>query len=114
MKDLELISFQIISAVGSAKSSFIEAMHYANSRDFGKARALIEEGELDRLKGHEAHFGLIQKEASGETTPINLIFMHAEDQLMAAETFKIMAEELIKSYEAIEALEVKLMDKLGQ
>lgn len=114
MENLELISFKIISSVGSAKSSFMEAMHYANKRDFENAKRLIEEGEAERIKGHEAHFGLIQKEASGETTPINLILMHAEDQLMAAETVKIMAEELIKSYETIDALEKKLDEKFGE
>ena len=108
MEDLELISFKIISAVGSAKTSFIEAMDYAEKRDFDKAKSLIEEGEAERIKGHEVHFGLIQKEASGETTAINLILMHAEDQLMAAETFKIMAERVISTYETIDAIERKV------
>ncbi|CAM3572804.1 MULTISPECIES: PTS lactose/cellobiose transporter subunit IIA [Erysipelothrix] len=105
MEDLELVSFKIISAVGAAKSSFMEAMTYANAYDFDKARALIEEGEAYRVQGHEAHFGLIQKEASGEKTALNLILMHAEDQLMAAETIKILAEQLVASYEKIHTLE---------
>lgn len=108
MKDLEKISFKIISAVGSAKSSFIEAIGYANKREFEKARELIEEGEALRVEGHKAHFGLIQDEAAGNPTEINLILMHAEDQLMAAETIKLMAEELIKSYEAIDELEKRI------
>ena len=31
-----------------------------------------------------------------------LILMHAEDQLMSAETFRIMAEEFIEVYKKIE------------
>lgn len=108
MEELELVSFKIISAVGAAKSLFMEAMMYAQKSDFAKAQELIEEGESHRVQGHEAHFELIQKEASGEKTDINLILMHAEDQLMSAETIKILAEQLIKSYETINELAQKI------
>lgn len=57
------------------------------------------------LEGHKAHAGLIQKEAAGEAVNINILLMHAEDQLMAAETAKLMAEEIIKLNKRIAALE---------
>ena len=50
MDNLELVSFQIISAVGVAKSSYIEAMKIAEKGDFdlAKANALLNEaGYLD-------------------------------------------------------------------
>ena len=37
-----------------------------------------------------------------------MILIHAEDQLMSAEGFKIIAEEMIASYEQIDALEKKI------
>ena len=40
-----------------------------------------------------------------------LILVHAEDQLMSAESFKIIAEEMIASYERIIELEKKLENK---
>ncbi|QIK68954.1 PTS lactose/cellobiose transporter subunit IIA [Erysipelothrix sp. HDW6C] len=108
MDELELISFKIISNVGAAKSLFIEAMQSARHYNFEQAEAQIEEGEAKRLEGHEAHFGLIQKEANGEKTLIDLLLMHAEDQLMAAETIKIMAEESIATQRKIQELELKI------
>ena len=44
-------------------------------------------------------------ETSGQGVKPNLLLLHAEDQMMSAETCKILAEELIVSYERITALE---------
>lgn len=105
MNELELISFQIISAVGTAKSNYIEAMKLAEKGEFEKAEEMIKEGQKVFLEGHKAHASLIQKEAAGESVAINILLMHAEDQLMAAETAKLMAEEIIKLNKRIAALE---------
>ena len=103
MEDLELLSFNIISAVGTAKSRYVQAMYLAEKGDFDEARAKIKEGEESFVKGHEA--SLIQKEACGEKTVPTILLMHAEDQLMNAETTKIMAEEIIKLSQRIKKLE---------
>lgn len=108
LEELEMVSFKVISASGAAKSLFMEAMQHARKREFEEAEGCIREGEESRQKGHEAHFELIQNEASGNPVPINLLLMHAEDQLMAAETIKIMAEEIIENYKAISYLERKI------
>ena len=82
MEGLELVSFKIISAVGMAKSSYIEAMKAASEGDFELAKAKIKEGEESFNGGHSAHGELIQKEASGEHVVPTILLMHAEDQLM--------------------------------
>lgn len=107
MKGLEHQCFQIISAVGSARSLFIEAVNEAKRGDFPKAQALIKEGEAMFNQGHLAHATLIQQEAGGHAVPCSLLLIHAEDQLMSAEEFKIIANELIASYRRIIALETK-------
>ena len=80
MENLEMISFQIISCVGTAKSSYIEA-------------------------GHEAHASLIQQEARGESVAVNMLLMHAEDQLMAAENFKAFAQQQIVIFKKFQDIE---------
>ena len=105
MDNLELVSFQIISAVGVAKSFYIEAMKIAEKGDFDLAKAKIKEGDQEFVKGHEAHAGLIQKEANGEKVVPNILLMHAEDQLMSAETIKMMALEIIKLNQRLYSLE---------
>lgn len=101
MDEKELIIFKIISAVGTARSMYIEAIQLAKTGDFEGAENLISEGEKAFVEGHHAHVELIQKEATGEKTDVSLILVHAEDQLMSAEGFKIIAEELIDVYKNI-------------
>ncbi len=101
MEPNELISFQIISAVGTARSYYIEAIQVAKTGDFKHADQLISEGDEFFIEGHQAHFELIQQEAGGDSLVMNLLLTHAEDQLMSAEAFKIIAKEFIDLYKTI-------------
>ena len=103
MEGLELIAFQIISAVGTARSSYIEAIQAAKKRDFAGAEKLIKEGDEAFVEGHHAHAKLLQNEAEGKGSSINLLILHAEDQLMSAEAFKTIALEFIDVYKRFEA-----------
>ena len=98
MNGNELISFQIISAVGTARSMYVEAIQEAKKGNIQAAKQLIEDGVKVFVDGHHAHASLIQKEAAGEKSEFSLLLMHAEDQLMTTETLKIVAEELIELY----------------
>ena len=96
MEGIELISFQIISAVGTARSMYIEAIQLAKDGKISEAEAMMEEGQKVFVEGHHAHASLIQKEAAGEKTEFALLLMHAEDQLMGAEMLKLVIMELIE------------------
>ena len=101
VEGLEMICFQIISNVGTARSTYIEAIQKAKEGDFEGAAQCMEAGQQQFMKGHEAHFELLQKEAAGEPVGGSLILVHAEDQLMSAEAFGILAEEFISVYQTI-------------
>lgn len=108
MEGLELICFQIISFAGEAKSAYMRAIHTAKAGNYEEAEKMIKEGSNVFLQAHKAHADLIQKEAAGDMTETpNLLLIHAEDQLMAAETCKILAVELIDTYKRISILEAK-------
>lgn len=100
MEAFETVLCQIISYVGSARSSYIEAMEQARYGDFAKAEGLMECGREQFNEGHHAHMTLIQKSAAGElkTGQYQMLLMHAEDQLMSAEAFGILAEEFMSLY----------------
>ena len=98
MNGNELISFQIISAVGTARSMYVEAIQEEKKGNIQAAKQLIEDGVKVFVDGHHAHASLIQKEAAGEKSEFSLLLMHAEDQLMTTETLKIVAEEFIELY----------------
>ena len=102
--DIELIAFRIISGVGSARSSYIEAIAAAKAGDFERAEKLIQQGEENFAEGHHAHQQLMEAESKGENVA-TLLVLHAEDQLMSAEAFKTVANEFIDSYKRIVALE---------
>lgn len=102
MEGLELICFQIISSVGEARSSFIEAISYAKAGKYDEAEKLMTSGEEAFTRGHQAHANLIQMEASGEKPSVSLLLIHAEDQLMSAEAFKILAAEFIDVYKRLD------------
>ena len=101
MDEMEQVCFQIISTVGTARSMYIEAIQEAKEQHFEEARKLIEEGEQIFVEGHKAHFDLIQKQANGEKVDVQLLLLHAEDQLMSAEAFKIIATEFVDLYEKL-------------
>ena len=101
MEELELKCFEIITNVGSARSYYVEAISYAKEGDFENAeKSMADGGEAFKL-GHHAHVSLIQAEASGEEVKISLILLHAEDQLMSAEGFRIIATEFIDLYKKL-------------
>ena len=98
MDELMRVSFQIIAAVGGARSSYVEAVKAAKNGDFDAADELIKKRDEGTIEGHDGHNGLNQHDASGDPVNMTLIITHAEDQLMAAESFKIVALELIDIY----------------
>ncbi len=95
MEGMELICFEIISNVGTARGCYVEAIDLATEGKFEEASKKIEEGKVFFVNGHNAHAELVQKEAAGEKTDVMLLLVHAEDQLMSAEGFKILAEKFI-------------------
>lgn len=101
MEELELVAFEIISNVGMAKSLAIEAIREARKKEYEIADNKLKEASEYLLKGHHAHTSLIQKEANGESLKFSLIIMHAEDQLMSAETIKDLAIEIIEMQKSI-------------
>lgn len=101
MEGIELICFEIISAVGGARSCYIDAIQKAKEKDFEGAKQAMEDGDELFHQGHKAHAKLIAQEANGDKVEVVLLLVHAEDQLMSAETFKILAGEFIDLYEKI-------------
>ncbi|GGI01380.1 MULTISPECIES: PTS lactose/cellobiose transporter subunit IIA [Mammaliicoccus] len=95
MEKYEQIAFQIITHVGMAKSTYMQAIKEAKDGNFKESEDLIVEGNQFLVDGHKVHKDLIQAEASGEAIPLNLLLMHAEDQLISTEVIKEMAKELI-------------------
>lgn len=107
MEGLELTAFQIISTVGTARSCYIEAIQKAKEGKWEEIDELFKAGDEAFNEGHDAHMELLTKEAEGKSEGINLLLLHAEDQLMSAEGFKTIALEMIDVYKKLNKLENK-------
>lgn len=95
MEGTELLSFQIISNVGDAKSFLLEALRLAREEKFEEAEKLVNDAEESLEKAHKFHVKMIQGEAQGELVEVSLLLMHAEDQMMTTEMLKNIANEMI-------------------
>lgn len=98
MDGMELTCFQIIASSGGAKSAFMQAIEEAKNGNFDKAGELMKQGEEMMNEGHGPHATLIQQEAGGTPVEVSLLLVHAEDQMMGAEQFKVLATEMIDLY----------------
>lgn len=101
MEGTELVAFNIIASVGTARSSYIGAIDEAAEGHFDEARAMVKEGQDAFVQGHDAHAKLLTQTAQGQKVEMDLLLTHAEDQLMSAEAFGILAERFITLYEKI-------------
>ncbi len=108
MNEFDLRLFNIISNVGTARSNYIEAIQAVKSGNMEEAKLLMTEGSEAYSLGHQVHMELIQKEASGDTVVPTLLLIHAEDLMMSAEVFKIMAEEFTDLYGEVSEIKKQL------
>ena len=98
--DLEETALEIITNVGTARSMYVEAVEAAKAGYFEEAHNLMAEGEKIFVNGHHAHADLVNAKIGVEELQYMFLVMHAEDQLMSAETLKIVCDELIDMLEA--------------
>ena len=100
MEGTELVASRIIASVGTARSNYIGAIDVASQGDFEEAERLIAEGKAIFLEGHKAHTDLLAIMAKEEIV-MDLLLTHAEDQLMSAEAFGILAEKFVDLYKKL-------------
>uniref|UniRef100_N2B7T6 PTS system, cellobiose-specific IIA component n=1 Tax=Eubacterium plexicaudatum ASF492 TaxID=1235802 RepID=N2B7T6_9FIRM len=101
-EQFEMLCFQVITFVGTARTHFINAIQSAKAGNFDEAENLIKEGDSAFSQGHNGHADLLTMDANGELSGGMMLLMHAEDQLMSAENFRILAKEFIELYRKLE------------
>ncbi|MFS0673908.1 PTS lactose/cellobiose transporter subunit IIA [Ornithinibacillus sp. 179-J 7C1 HS] len=98
MDNITEIAFQIILYAGNGRSNAMEAIQEAKEGNFEEAdRKLVEAGE-ELSKAHGYQTKLIQAEANGESTQVNVILIHSQDHLMNAMTVRDLATEIVEIY----------------
>ncbi len=100
-EQFEMLCFQVITFVGTARTHFINAIQSAKAGNFEEAEKFLKEGDSAFSQGHNGHADLLTMDANGELSGGLMLLMHAEDQLMSAENFRILAQEFIELYKKI-------------
>lgn len=94
-------AFEIIANVGGAKSLYLEAVEAAKEGKFDEAQDFVKQADDAFLTAHNVHLKLLQVTAQGDGPDMNLILLHAEDQMMGTEIIRIMANDFIDVYRRI-------------
>lgn len=111
MENMELVCFQIISSAGMAKSSFVEAI---KAGEKGTLILQVTRSKKERTfkSGAWGSCHIDSKRSSRGKTPISLLLLHAEDQMMSAELTELMASTILSQQKKILDLEAELSKKL--
>ncbi|CDQ38792.1 MULTISPECIES: PTS lactose/cellobiose transporter subunit IIA [Virgibacillus] len=106
MKVEEQAIFDLISHVGSARSSLMEGLYAARENRMEEAELKIAEAVTLLNNGHKVHTAFITQEAAGSKIEFSLLLMHAEDLMLTTETLKEMVTEMVVMYKRIHHLSI--------
>lgn len=110
MENMEVIVFELVGKGGTAKALAYEAIAHAEEGKFEKAKETLKEANTYLIEAHKVQTDLIQSEAAGEHHDVTVLFVHAQDHLMAAIEICTLAENIIRMNERLYRLE-QLLDK---
>lgn len=96
MEGLEEISFEIISHSGQAKTEIMEAVTRSRTSNMDPY-PLINSAKEELKKAQQAHMKVLSSFAKTGKSKIDPLYMHAEDQMITAESFLDFANELIET-----------------
>ena len=94
MENLEICLMQIISFSGEARSFCFEALQQLREGKHDDSKHTYQLAKEKLYNAKHEHAKLLKEFAGGELENTNLLMVHAEDQMMAAETIYQLANEL--------------------
>ncbi|AGF55882.1 PTS system cellobiose-specific IIA component [Clostridium saccharoperbutylacetonicum] len=96
---MEEAIMELIMNAGCARSKAMELIMKVKEGNLEETKKSMEEADEFLSNAHNVQTKLIQEEAAGKKTEINLLMVHAQDHLMNAMTIKDLAKEIIEMYE---------------
>ena len=96
--ELNMISFEIVSYSGDARSKLLLALEKAKNKEFAECDRLVEEAGKCLVDAHNAQMDVMQQEARGNSVDMGVIMVHAQDHLMTTLLFKDIIGTLIDVY----------------
>ena len=97
-EELTMISFEIVSYSGEARSKLLLAVEKAKQQKFDECDKLVEEADQALVEAHNVQMDVMQQEALGNPVEMGFIMVHAQDHLMTTLLFKDIIGTLIDVY----------------
>lgn len=97
-------SFGLILNAGNSKSKSLMAIESAREFKFEEAQTLVTEANADLRLAHQMQTNMIQAQAKGEKTEVDVILIHAQDHLTMAMLMLDQAKEFIHIYKILYSL----------
>lgn len=104
---LSEVSLKIITYAGTAKSNYILALKSIKNGDESDYKAKMDLGDENFRQAHSFHIETLKEEAESLDPQVSMLLMHAEDQLMSAETIKFVITEMKEMIDLIKTKEDK-------
>lgn len=101
------IAFELIAVAGDSKAESMAAIESASMFQFEEAQKHLKTADERMADAHHIQTDMLQKEAAGEKTDVNIILVHAQDHLTTAIVMRDQADMMIKLYRTIEKLSGK-------
>lgn len=108
MEISEEIIFQIIMYSGGARSDVFEAFQLCRDGKYAEAQTALEGAKEKLQQAHRVQTDLIQQEASGESTVVKLLMVHAQDHLMTCILAKDIMTNMIEMQKEIREIKTSL------
>ena len=100
-KALEELCVRMVSSTNEARICYLKSMQAARAQEMCAAADLLARGDEQYAVAHAVHVQLLQMEAGGTLDHVSLLILHAEDQLVSAETYKALAVEAGHIYQIL-------------
>ncbi len=95
-EDFDSVVMELVVNAGDGRSLAIQAIREARAGRFQEAQQLIDQCQEALIRCHESQTELIQSELQGNSIPMSLLMVHAQDHIMNAMTVKDLAVEMIE------------------
>ncbi|MBS5987897.1 hypothetical protein [Clostridium paraputrificum] len=98
------MNFELILHAGSSKSSIMEAIELARQGEFKEADYKINEAHKELTDAYKIQKKILNKSSKADNININMLSVHAQDQLNSAQIQIGLGEEIINLYEQVQQI----------
>lgn len=98
------VAFTLILHAGNARSKALQATEAAREGAFFDAEEYLRDAEKELQLAHQTQTDLIQREARGKATELNILMVHAQDHLSGAMITLEQAREFLYLYKLLAKL----------